>query len=72
MPVVTLFTNFAEAGSTYGKVDMSCSRVAALHCAEDCIDRHIRGAGRVDRNAGQSMRAGYEVPAHKYSTVYAL
>jgi hypothetical protein len=51
MQVVTLFMNFVEAGSIYGKVDMSCSRVAALHCAEDCIDKHIRGVVRADRNA---------------------
>ena len=43
---------FLEDRSPSGKVDMSCSRVAALHYVEDCIDGHIRDTVRVDRNAG--------------------
>ena len=43
MQVVTLFMNFLEDRSPSGKVDMSGSRVAALHYVEDCINRHIRG-----------------------------
>ena len=51
MQVVTLFTNFLEDRSPSGKVDTSGSRVAALHYVEDCINRHIRGTVRIDRNA---------------------
>jgi len=47
MQVVTLFHEIFEDLSTSGKVDISCFRVAALHCAADCIDSHIGGAVRV-------------------------
>jgi hypothetical protein len=40
--------NFLEDRSPSGKVDMSCSRVAALHYVEDCIDGHIRDTVGVD------------------------